>query len=52
MQDFIETIAILISIAMIISPVIGYMIFSRYLKRKETAVLQEYGIISKKEEPS
>jgi len=50
MQDFIETIAILISLALIVSPVIGFVIFSRYIKRKETAILEEYGIISKQEE--
>ena len=50
MQDFIETIAILFSMALIVSPVVGYVLFSRYIKRKETAVLQEYGIILQKED--
>ncbi len=52
MQDFIEMIAILFSLALIMSPVIGYIIFSRYIKRKETAVLEEYGLLTKKEEQS
>ncbi len=52
MKDFIETLAILLSLALIASPVIGYAIFNRYLKRKETAVLEEYGLISKKEKQS
>ncbi len=50
MQDFIEMIAILFSLFLIVSPVIGYTLFSRYLKRKETAVLQDYGLIPDKEE--
>lgn len=52
MQDFIETIAILFSLALIVSPVVGFVIFSRYIKRKETAVLEEYGIITKEEKQS
>jgi hypothetical protein len=52
MRDFIEMIAILFSLALIVSPVIGYVLFSRYLKRKETAVLEKYGLITKKEELS
>lgn len=49
MQDMIETIAILFSLFLIVSPIIGYALFSRYLKRKETAVLQEHGLIPTKE---
>ncbi|MBE2221145.1 MAG: hypothetical protein IAF02_06370 [Anaerolineae bacterium] len=52
MHDFIETIAILFSLALIVSPVVGYAVFSRYLKRKETAVLEKYGIMNKQEKLS
>ena len=49
MQGFIETVAILFSLVLVVSPVIGFALFSRYLKRKETAVLQDYGLIPDKE---
>jgi len=43
MHDFIESLAISFSIAMIFTPLVGFLLFLRYINRKEKAALAEYG---------
>ena len=42
MHDMIESVAICFSVFLIFSPLIGFVIFSRYINRKEKAVLEQY----------
>ena len=42
MHDMIASLAICLSILLIFTPLIGFVIFSRYLSRKEKAVLEQY----------
>ena len=42
MGDFFEGLAICLSVGMVFTPLIGYVLFSRYLKRKEKAALKEF----------
>jgi len=41
MHDLIESLAICFSIAMIFTPLIGFLLFLRYINRKETSALVE-----------
>jgi hypothetical protein len=43
MHDLIEGLAICFSVGMIFTPLIGFLLFLRYISRKEKAALAEYG---------
>lgn len=43
MHDLIEGLAICFSVGMIFTPLISFLIFLRYINRKEKATLAEYG---------
>ncbi|MBK6710464.1 MAG: hypothetical protein KA362_09115 [Chloroflexi bacterium] len=44
MRDLVEGLAVLTAVALVFGPVIGYVLFSRYLARKEQAALREFGL--------
>ncbi|MDX1418103.1 MAG: hypothetical protein R3293_28130 [Candidatus Promineifilaceae bacterium] len=41
MHDMIEGFAICLSVVMIFTPVIGFLLFLRYIRRKEKAALEQ-----------
>ncbi len=43
MRDVIETVSVLISIAIVIGPVLGFVWYMRHMARKEKEVLRRYG---------
>ncbi len=40
----IQFFAVLLAFLLVVSPVVGYAIFSRYLAHKEKAALREFGL--------
>ncbi len=42
MHDLLEGLAICFSVALIFTPLIGFVLFLRYINRKERAALAEY----------
>ena len=42
MHDFIEGLAICLSVGMIFTPLVGFLLFLRYINRKEQATLAEF----------
>jgi hypothetical protein len=42
MHDLIEGLAICFSVSMIFTPLIGFLLFLRYINRKEKAALAEF----------
>lgn len=42
MLDLIEGLAICFSVLMIFSPLVGFVLFTRYINRKEKAALAEF----------
>jgi hypothetical protein len=49
MRDLVEGLAVLTAVALVFSPVVGYVWFSRFLARKEKAALREFGLTANKE---
>ena len=41
MRDLVEGLAVLTAVALVFGPFIGYVLFSRYLARKEQAALRK-----------
>lgn len=45
MNDFLEIVGGLLAFTFIVSPIIGFVWFMRYIKRKERQVLKQYGLL-------
>lgn len=45
MNDFFEALAGILVFILLAAPVVGFVLFMRYMKRKEQAVLLKYGLV-------